>query len=324
MKRSTIIILCVALALVILGAGCCFAAFCIGGTDIMKQHEYTQKTAEFNVGEISEIKFDGTSDNIRILPSEDGKIHISYYESDNHCYEIATVENVLSMKDNRGSAWYENISLSFFGNAISNKEVVINIPKEIRDIDIKTMSGNVFFYCGNEFSNANISSMSGDVELGNFSAENIKATTASGDINISGIVSVEAEFESTSGEVKVAKTVADTLKAKTVSGDIKLNDTIAKVKFSATSTSGDIDVVSANEFGSVMADSTSGDIDIDINSCAEAEIRSTSGDIEMRVNDIEKYRITTSTTSGKVYVDASAHGAKDIYAKTVSGDITIK
>lgn len=322
MRRSTIIILCIALAALILGAGCCFAAVCIGGTDFSTQHPYIQKTAEFYVTEIDSVVFGGASDNIRVLPSEDGKIHISYYENDFNYYYFINEDKTLSIQYHSGK-WYENIQISFFGTNINEHEVVLQIPKEIIDINIKTMSGDIFFYCGNDFENATVSAMSGDIEIGNFGATVLNARSSSGNINVSGITASQAVLKSTSGNIKTGGLVADTIEATVVSGDINIRDTIATKKLDVHSTSGDITVDSDNKFGALLADSTSGDIEIDIASCESANLCSTSGDIDMRVNDIENYQIFTSTTSGRVNVDASAHGSKEIYAKTTSGDIKI-
>lgn len=322
MRRSTIIILCIALAALVLGTGCCFAAVCIGGTNFSEQHPYIQKTAKFDVTEIDSVVFGGTSDNIRVLPSEDGKIHISYYENDFNYYYLINEDKTLSMQYHSGK-WYENIQISFFGTNITEHEVVLQIPKEIIDINIKTMSGDIFFYCGNDFENATVSSMSGDVEIGNFSATILNARSSSGNINASGINASQAALKSTSGNVKTDDLVADVMEATAVSGNIGIRNTVATKKLYVHTTSGEINVASDKHFGALIADSTSGDIEIDITSCESADLRSTSGDIKMHVNDIENYRITTSITSGIVNVDASAHGTKDIYAKTTSGDIKI-
>lgn len=166
--------------------------------------------------------------------------------------------------------------------------VSLSSPADV--VAISTSSGNIRFR-GQECSRAGIGTSSGEITLKNIKSDDLTLHTTSGDIDCSDGDCIRAEISTSSGEVTLANMDFGDLTVQSTSGDIsatrcdtKQNADAAECKMAFQSNSGEIEVsvLSPMRFS---AESTSGDIDIPPSSDAGGELRakSTSGDITIRV-----------------------------------------
>jgi len=123
------------------------------------------------------------------------------------------------------------------------------------------------------------------VQIPNGFMKNMKISTISGDLKISGIQS-------------------DELKVVSISGDIKLTE------------------ISAKE---IEAKSTSGDINIDNRIASNIETKSISGDVKVKSQDLDKSEIKVKSISGTIVnpYRGVSDGKTRLTANTISGDIEI-
>ncbi len=146
------------------------------------------------------------------------------------------------------------------------------------------------------------------------------------------------DIKTTSGDIDVNDvTLAEFLNASSVSGDIEL-DCVKVRDFYGSSTSGDIDLtgVDGERF---QLKTTSGDLEVEDCSMKECLVESVSGDITIDSHKNSGYQVTGKTVSGDVYVARASRGVDEdgnkcyvvgeepftnIFAKTVSGDITVE
>lgn len=144
-------------------------------------------------------------------------------------------------------------------------------------------------------------------------------TTLSGNVEVpEGYSFDEAEIYNTSGNVSISATVKGTLSVKTVSGEQKIRNA-APEKLNLRSTSGDIEVSSANSVLDIKLETVSGSIEIEDAVCRSITAASTSGEITLERVTAEA-DIDIKTTSGEVELNRS--DAASLKIVTVSGDVS--
>ena len=144
-------------------------------------------------------------------------------------------------------------------------------------------------------------------------------TTLSGNVEVpEGYSFGEAEIYNTSGNVSISAAVKGTLSVKTVSGEQKIRNA-APEKLNLRSTSGDIEVSSANSVSDIKLETVSGSIEIEDAVCRSITAASTSGEITLESVTAEA-DIDMKTTSGEVELNRS--DAASLKIVTVSGDVS--
>jgi len=162
---------------------------------------------------------------------------------------------------------------------------------------------------------ANIKTVSGDVELTRAGQVNVRTT--SGDIEL-GRMSGDAVASSVSGDIQVAS-VNGSFSGSTTSGDIKAGSVGALMK--ASSVSGDIQIGTGKLGQDVKMKTVSGDIDLKIknNAGMDLQLSTLSGDLNL--DDLGA--ISYATKSKRKVVAQVNGGGKALNIETVSGDIHI-
>ena len=143
--------------------------------------------------------------------------------------------------------------------------------------------------------------------------------STSGDLNIPDLIADEIRLDSTSGGISAAMD-AKKLTASSTSGDMKirLRGNAGAVVLNSTSGSISCELDSVN---SVSADSTSGSVSVTLSGTAgKVNLGSTSGNVLADIASAENMEI--SSTSGSVGVKAAAVG--NLKIGTTSGNVTAK
>lgn len=183
-------------------------------------------------------------------------------------------------------------------------------------------------------------SASGDMELNEIAAEELRVHTKSGDVTANYLVCDRISMETMSGDVDLIKTVAKATAITTKSGDCSVDrldgvdgvaslvirgasaDVTVKSVQAATieisTASGDIDA-DALQGVSVKCNTASGDISMKDCRGEMLEVNAASGDISVRA-DYKKYAVKSQ--SGDVDLE-SRHDA-DVIANSTSGDVTVQ
>lgn len=148
--------------------------------------------------------------------------------------------------------------------------------------------------------------------------ESLYLKSASGDVTVpSGFHFAEAEVYSTSGEVCFTGRVDGALTLKTVSGGIAARSIMAG-ELSVQSTSGEIEITSAEVSGAVSLKSVSGDVSMEHVDGDSLFIHTTSGDIELEDMLIAKHSELESV-SGEI--EFTGMDGASLWIKSVSGDV---
>jgi len=205
---------------------------------------------------IRALEVSAVSDNVVLLPSEDGDWHVTVHESELRKWNIrVSGETLLVMQDAALTVGVD------FGSR-ENYGVYIYLPGDgCRSAKLKTVSGNITFdgFC---FDETEAETVSGTVSLKNGELGETDIETVSGDVLLEHCSARETDIETTSGGVWLEAYSAGETDIETISGDVR--GTVASpVRFEVHTVSGEESYVSDKSAKNTMEITTvSGDIEI--------------------------------------------------------------
>ena len=212
---------------------------------------------EYSLSEFNKINISTTSSDIKIMHSDDEKVKVKVYATDDDKVVNEVKDNELNVSIKAKNRF----NFCFFCFVKGNKRMEIYLPKEYAgSFDVKLTSG--------------------DLKAASYPNAKLKARFTSGDLEINSIK--DATIRLTSGDVKINK-INNYAHIKATSGDIKIDKFNINKDSYIKITSGDV-VIKETSDAYINAKVTSGDIDIN-NSNRKAEhelkIKATSGDISV-------------------------------------------
>ena len=261
MKKSKKILITVAVILVAVGMICGFCGiYSLGfnfneiSTSDFVTHTYTVED------DFTNIIIEDAASNINFYKSNDDKCRVLCDEREKVTHTVVNENNTLTVRVKDERNWFERINIGFFA---ADMRVSVYLPKNKYDsLNAASMSGDIDVANEFTFDNAkvgsisgdvsvkadvkqelNISSTSGDVYAENLNLEKFNAESTSGDVIINNISATECiNASSVSGEIDLSNVKGKEIFAKTTSGGVMLTDTVASQKLKANSTSGEIDL----------------------------------------------------------------------------------
>ncbi len=274
-----------------------------GSSDEVRKQENIRKEEKIAIDDVKKLNLEFKSSDLNVFFTEESDIRVVQYSYK----ELREDQLFMVDKSNSAIEIKESNKPQFFIFYIGFMEQIsydVYIPKAYeKDLQIKSVSGDIEVNESLKFEDLTISSTSGDVKMGNIEAKDIKIETISGDIKLQDIKS-------------------DNLKLKAVSGDIKALSAIGNIE--AKTTSGEI------EFGRIDATSVSGNVKSeDFKVTRDSKIKTTSGDVKMYLNEESNCEIGTKTVSGNVTLPnrRNVMGMEpyvELNIETVSGNIRLE
>lgn len=210
-------------------------------------------------GNISKLEVFVPSEDVKIIPT-DGKVLKGEWVSGSYMtLRHERTGDTLKIKSDNERKWV----FSFFDWA-GDRQLKLFVPKDLLlDLDIETVSGDVFIDWG-EGKNVKIQTTSGKVEGKWNRAESLIASTTSGSI-IAEIEtgSVEAELTSLSGDLELHADIIEALNVETTSGEIDIRAKDVKTTSGRLySLSGDIQVQGVSKETGVDVRTLSGQLSL--------------------------------------------------------------
>ena len=280
-SKSLIITLIVVLScfVVALTGGLIFLLFRIDNFDF--SFNFNDSSMELvdsiETNEVNKIYLNLNSTDIFIKKSENDKVVVEYYSNREKNPIISYSDNIISIDEDKYKDEYDSKCFVFCN---INRKIVLYVPFDFEtEFDINTKSGNIKSEVDLSNNVVSVSTMSGDVFLGN--ASNIDIRTVSGDVSLDSIVS--SDVSTTSGDISI-KNVSKMINIQTTSGDVLIDNLDIENESSIKTVSGDV-VINHNK-GNCYVDfkTTSGDERIsrsDRKSDIVLKVRTTSGDISV-------------------------------------------
>lgn len=286
MKKSTKVLLAVALVLVI--AGGLLAVIGMGGMGFRFDKPFGFIVSRGNTPEradvaektytVSEtfrsIDVKSQDGELRLYPAEDGVCRVVCMEHQYRTHTVEVVNGELRIERHNQPGFF---SMMDFGK----DEIALFLPEQV-------------------YESLTVSAASGDATIPeSFSFDLASLSAASGDIHFSAAVTGTLTLSAASGDISVDGAEPDLLSVSTGSGDISLS--------------------ALRVGGKLYAESTSGTIRVKDLRCGEAEVNSTSGD-QLLTGLVAEGRLKLHAVSGEIELSGCDGG--DVYIDATSGDVT--
>lgn len=132
---------------------------CSNSSQPFEEKNYTSDT------EIKEIRLDVRDREIEVSLSEDGKVHIKYYENSKEYYDISvTEENVLAMTSASDKEWTDYIGGK---PSAQNRKISLQIPNALlENLTLSTTNEDITLSALTVTQSINISSNGGNIAFG--------------------------------------------------------------------------------------------------------------------------------------------------------------
>jgi DUF4097 and DUF4098 domain-containing protein YvlB len=301
MKKSKKILITVAVILVAVGMICGFCGiYSLGfnfneiSTSDFVTHTYTVED------DFTNIIIEDAASNINFYKSNDDKCRVLCDEREKVTHTVVSENNTLTVRVKDERNWFERINIGFF---VADMRVSVYLPKNKYDsLNAASMSGDIDVANEFTFDNAKVGSISGDVSVKADVKQELNISSTSGDVIINNISATECiNASSVSGEIDLSNVKGKEIFANTISGGVMLADTVASQKLKANSTSGEIDLKRCDA-KNIVLDTVSGEISGTLLSNKQFITETTSGTVNVPQSvSNEECRITT--VSGDIYIE---------------------
>ena len=128
MKKIAVVAAVAALALMGTMSGCT-------NDEVFTAQTYVEE------GEVRSVSIDVTDRAVKLMPSEDGKLRIDYYESEKTSYDISlSEEGVLSVTLDLDQSWTDFVGVQ---PAAEYRTVCVYLPQELTDVSVSTTNETI-------------------------------------------------------------------------------------------------------------------------------------------------------------------------------------
>lgn len=159
--------------------GCFVLAGCSDNSEPFEEKSYIPDT------QIKEINLDVRDREIEVSLSEDGQVHIQYFENSKEYYDISVSDEILSMTSANNKEWKDYIG----GKASSeNRKISLQIPNELLDtLTLSTTNEDISLPALTVTGNISVSSNGGSITFENLNVgSTLQLSVKNG--NISGTI----------------------------------------------------------------------------------------------------------------------------------------
>ena len=359
--KTTLIIasILVASGLLLMAIAACLPR---GAFPFFSSDDFTQQTYEFDPARLTALSASTSWRDIELIADDTQAGKVVYSENEDHKVTVDLSETgTLTISTQKKKNFFN--FLFFFSPPKEHSTVKIYISSQaIERLTLTSLSGDITgtdIHCGR----AEITSTSGDIVLSKMTADTLKTASTSGDVSVLADIESTASVKTTSGDIVCTDSRCGDLTLSSTSGDVTVRNITVMQSFHAESTSGDVETdrltakdislsatsgdisLSGAETDTVSASSHSGDVTLkSVRVSQKTYAKTTSGslyvdelaggeDIELHsvsgsvrgtlAGKAEDYRVSASSTSGKVSAPLSSSGKYRLEARTTSGSISI-
>lgn len=254
---------------------------------------YEQKQYQAQLQNVTSIVVDTSNETVKVVPSKDDELHVTYYENKIHSYTFEEAGDELRIEEQETRKFYQYF-MTFDIDVEGEQALVIELPASY-DQDITIRNKNE------------------DVLLSDFEKlAKVSVNTSYGEVTIRNIGSLASlEIGDKQNDISLKKFHVDgAIDLSTTYGEIDLQDVVCGSSLTMKSSNDNfyLDHVSVAEM--LQAETTYGDIEIEHSLAGSTKLRSTNGKIHLK----------DAFTTASIEADTS-YGAilfKDLKADTIS------
>ena len=300
MKKGWII---AAIALLLAGIAVCVVAMAVLGFNFRALSTVNYETRTYPaVGTFENISISTQTDEVRFLPSEDGKCSVVCREMEGVSHNIKVQDGALSIETVNERSWMDEISIN--GGSPS---ITVYLP-------------------GTAYQDVTVQTDTGDIEIpADFSLRNLQVRGDTADVECLADISGKAEIKLTTGDIRLSELKAGSLDLGVSTGEVTVRSVIC---------SGDVNIhvstgktqLNGLQCVALRTDGSTGDITLkDVIASGTMTVERTTGDVAFEDADAAEIFVTTSTgevkgtlRSEKVFITESDTGKQDV-PKTITG-----
>jgi len=305
MKSNRLLI--VAAVFLLLGIVLGLAGFAMADFDphVLSSGGNLQEKSYFSSSRVTGIEVDIQNTRVKLEPSYDNKVHLTYYENDVLYYTVKESEDGrLTVTMNDQMKWYdyvfniENVYYEFTIAIPDNYAGDIRLKTSNGDVDISdTKAGNLTLITSNSRITSENLTVAGDMKLDN----------SNGKISVSDvIVNGGITCETSNSEISLSGSAGESISAKNSNGAIVLNNLTAREELIAETSNSDISMDSVSAGASIVCNTSNGSIE---------------GDIFGKLSD---FTVSAKTSNGSSNLPTHMEGGdKKLELKTSCGNISV-
>ena len=315
MKKSIMISLIVAGALVLSGAGLFAGAMTASGWDFSVLNTYEVVNNTYDVDEpFTNIKIDTDTADIRFAKSSDGKCRVATRDTSNHIYSVAVEDGTLQIQ-----VYFKG--LFEIGIGAYESFLTVYLPEDAYGtLTIKEDTGDIEIPENFSFEGMDIELDTGDIVSYADTTETCRIATTTGDVKVQGASVGHLALRTTSGDI----TVSDVVCAGNVSANVRTGDTcltnLTCTDLTSTGTTGELNLTNVIASGKLDITRDTGDVTFEGADAENIKVHTSTGDVTGTLLSDKIFRYKTST--GRVELPSTTTGGVcDITTDT--GDIII-
>lgn len=278
MKKTAIAIL-IAVLVVAIGAGLCFAGLSTVNFKFDKLDRTEYVTNTYSLGPVTKIDIQSDTADVELVTEGEADCKVVCFESDREKYAVDAVDGTLVIRPaGNGRSW------SLFSFGFKSPKITVYLPAgRYEMLKASLATGDITADRALSFDRVEVELDTGDLSFSGVQADRITVQSHTGDLRLSGMKPESADFSVNTGEVILTDLVCSgDLRVKSSTGDIRLTDvdganlylsastgdiegTILTDKvFSAHSSTGKVSVPATAAGGRCEAETSTGDIRLSI------------------------------------------------------------
>ena len=291
-----------------LGLVLSFCGVAAAGFDFEKlgtQLEYEQRTFSAQPQGVSALSISVTNEPVRIIPSQDGQIHITYWETEFDHYNVTQEGGLISCNYWDSRAWYDHIMVLNF--SFTPHEVTVALPEGV------TLK-------------ASVRNVNGPVEAEGVTLNTLSASTVNGRISLRDVQAQgEISLVNTNGGIDGSAVRAGAFTATTQNGPVDLAGLESGEGAAARSVNGPVSLVDCR-VGGLTAESMNGRIDLSrVRAQGNVSLTTVNGPIGgTLIGEQAEYAVSTSTVNGGSSLPNSVGGEWELMARSTNGGIDLR
>ncbi|MCL2509256.1 MAG: DUF4097 domain-containing protein [Oscillospiraceae bacterium] len=259
--KSKNTVLMVAIAFLISAAVICIVGAAREGYDFLSGTSLKQLDMEeysVSAGDVKAIFIQDKDKKLSVAQSEDDKIHVIYYKSENPAYNytIGVDSGKLSVVSNDQSRWFERVG---FWVSLADMHVTLKIPAEFAgELELRTSNSSITMYDVNVTGRVLMKTSNSSVSVSNVNVgDTLSAETTNGGITLSNVETDSLIMKNSNGKLDMLNLkVERLLDGKTSNGkiyfrnidaeDIKMKTNNSIIEFSNITVGKAIDCKTSN------------------------------------------------------------------------------
>jgi DUF4097 and DUF4098 domain-containing protein YvlB len=268
MKKGTKITYLAAAALLVIGIALAFTGLALAGwrfEGLGTKQTYEEKTFTADAAEFYFISIEDLNRPIKLAPSSDGSIHVTYYESELEGYDISSADGKLTFTFRTRKKWYQYIGFNFdFGE----KTVRLEVPAGYDGtIELSTQNSSISAENLASLTALKLKTVNGDIEGVEVSvSQSLGASTTNGGVKLTDIGAKALTAKTTNGKIALSRVDSAEIALKNVNGDISgsVCGSMSDYSIESGTVNGKNNLPSDKEDGSksLKAETVNGDINI--------------------------------------------------------------